>query len=66
MTEFAEPAHIALNRDRRAVADRELAARRALSAQLRRLRGTPEPPTPDPNRTLAALQARARQQEETP
>lgn len=65
MTTFDEPELVQRNRERRAAADLEQQARRALSADLRRRRQTGTPPTPDPTRTAAALRERARQEETT-
>jgi len=57
--EFVVPAHVEANVAARAVADTERERRRQLSAELRRLRGTPDPPVPDPSRNAKALREKA-------
>lgn len=46
-------------------ADAIRAVESELSAELRRRRGTPDPPTPDPRRTLAALRTRMKAEQAT-
>lgn len=57
--EFTVPAHVEQNAERRGHADQVRDEQRRLSAELRRLRGTPDPPVPDSTRTLRALRERA-------
>lgn len=59
MADFAVPAHVEQNVERRRHADDARDEQRRLSAELRRLRETPDPPIPDPTRTLAALREKA-------
>lgn len=68
MTTFTVPEDVAeraqMDADHRAALALEQQARRELSVELRRLRGTSTPPVPDPSRTAAALRERARQEEQ--
>lgn len=62
--DFDVPQHVTDNLAARAVADEERERRREFSAELRRLRETPNVPIPDPRWTAKALRERAQQQRE--